>query len=72
MDLDTIAQNWNTFKDHLKNGWKDLTEQDLQSIGNSMEEAIEYLQKKYGQTKEAIEDRFYELFADEDGYGKEE
>ena len=57
MNTDQAEGKWEQIKGRFKEIWSDLTDSDLGKMKSSMQEAIGYLQEKYGDTKEAIEEK---------------
>jgi len=57
MNTDQVEGKWEQAKGRLKEIWSDLTDTDLGKMKGSMQEAVGYLQEKYGDTKEAIEEK---------------
>lgn len=53
---DKMKGNWNIIKGNLKQKWADLTDDDLLYEEGKEEELLGRVQKKTGQTKEAIND----------------
>lgn len=53
---DKIKGNWNVIKGNLKQQWADLTDDDLLYEEGKEDEVLGKIQKKTGQTKEAIND----------------
>ncbi len=51
-----IKGNWNIAKGKLKQRWADLTDNDLDFIEGKEEELIGRIQKRTGETREAVED----------------
>ncbi len=66
MNSDILAGKWSQIKGHLKESWSDLTETDLENTKSSLHEAVGYLQEKYGETKENIETKLYDLLSSVD------
>jgi uncharacterized protein YjbJ (UPF0337 family) len=56
MDKLEIKGNWNEIKGKLKQKYADLTDDDLSFVEGSEDQLLGRLQKKLGQTKEAILD----------------
>ena len=56
MTKDHLEGKWEQVKGRLKEIWADLTDQDMENLSGSFQQAMGYLQEKYGDTKEAIED----------------
>jgi len=50
-----IKGNWNIAKGKLKQRWADLTDDDLQFLEGKEEELIGRIQKRTGETREAVE-----------------
>jgi len=50
-----IKGDWNILKGKLKQKWADLTDDDLQYIEGKQDELIGRIQKRTGESKEAIE-----------------
>jgi uncharacterized protein YjbJ (UPF0337 family) len=50
-----IKGDWNITKGKLKQKWAQLTDDDLQNIEGKEEELIGRIQKRTGQTREAVE-----------------
>jgi uncharacterized protein YjbJ (UPF0337 family) len=50
-----IKGDWNIIKGHLKQKWAQLTDDDLQYIEGSQDELLGRIQKRTGQTREAVE-----------------
>lgn len=53
---DQLKGNWNVIKGNLKQKWADLTDDDLLYEEGKEDELLGRVQKKTGQTKEAIND----------------
>jgi uncharacterized protein YjbJ (UPF0337 family) len=51
-----IKGDWNIIKGKLKQQWADLTDDDLQHADGKMDELIGRIQRRTGQSREAIED----------------
>jgi uncharacterized protein YjbJ (UPF0337 family) len=47
--------NWNIVKGRLKQKWANLTEDDLQYVEGREDELLGRIQKRTGQTREAVE-----------------
>jgi uncharacterized protein YjbJ (UPF0337 family) len=58
-----IKGDWNITKGKLKQKWAALTEDDLQYAEGKQEELIGRIQKRTGETREAVEKTVKELFA---------
>jgi len=50
-----IKGNWNIARGKLKQRWADLTDDDLQFLEGKEEELIGRIQKRTGETREAVE-----------------
>ena len=59
-----IKGDWNITKGKLKQKWAKLTDDDLQYAEGKQEEIIGRIQKRTGETREAVEKAVKELFAD--------
>jgi len=59
-----IKGDWNITKGKLKQKWAQLTDDDLQYVEGQQEELLGRLQKRTGETREAIEQAFKEFCAD--------
>ena len=51
-----IKGNWNIMKGKLMQKWADLTDDDLQFAEGKEEELIGRIQKRTGETREAVEE----------------
>lgn len=51
-----LTGNWNIAKGRLKNRWAELTDEDLTYVEGQEDELIGRIQKRTGETREAIED----------------
>ena len=51
----TVKGNWNIIKGSLKQRWADLTDDDLQYVEGKEDELIGRIQKRTGETRDAIE-----------------
>lgn len=51
-----IKGNWNIAKGKLKQRWAELTDEDLTYIEGREDELVGRIQKRTGETREAIED----------------
>ncbi len=63
MNSDMLSGKWSQVKGQLKNAWTDLTDTDLQKTEGSLDQAVGFLQEKYGETKESVEKKLYELLS---------
>ena len=50
-----IKGDWNIAKGKLKQKWADLTDDDLRYVDGKQDELIGRIQKRTGQTREAVE-----------------
>ena len=55
MNLTEIKGNWNIISGTLKQKWGQLTDDDLQYSEGMLEELVGRIQKRTGETREAIE-----------------
>lgn len=53
-----LESKWEQVKTRAQEIWNDLTDQDMEKIQGSWNQAVAYLQEKYCDTKEALEDTF--------------
>ena len=60
MDKLRIKGNWNVIKGSLKQRWGQLTDDDLQYIEGQEQELIGRIQKRTGETREAIQEALAE------------
>ena len=51
-----IKGDWNIIKGKLKQQWADLTDDDLQHADGQMDELVGRIQRRTGQSREAVED----------------
>jgi uncharacterized protein YjbJ (UPF0337 family) len=59
-----IKGDWNITKGRLKENWAKLTDNDLHYVEGKQDELIGRIQKRTGETREAVEKTVKELFAD--------
>jgi uncharacterized protein YjbJ (UPF0337 family) len=59
-----IKGNWNIAKGTLKQKWANLTDDDLQYVEGKEDELLGRIQKRTGQTREAVEEALKESCAD--------
>lgn len=59
-----IKGDWNITKGKLKQKWAQLTDDDLQYAEGKQEELLGRIQKRTGETREAVEKAFKELASD--------
>ena len=50
-----IKGDWNILKGKLKQKWAKLTDDDLQFVAGKQEELVGRIQKRTGETREAVE-----------------
>ena len=50
-----IKGDWNIIKGKLKQKWAKLTDDDLQYVAGKQEELVGRIQKRTGETREAVE-----------------
>ena len=55
MNWDQIAGNWKQFKGHVQEKWGKLTDDDLQFAEGKNDELFGRIQKRTGETREAVE-----------------
>ena len=55
-----VKGDWNITKGKLKQKWAKLTDDDLQLVEGKQEELLGRIQKRTGETKEAVEKAFKE------------
>ncbi len=58
-----IKGDWNITKGKLKQKWAKLTDDDLQYAEGKQDELIGRIQKRTGETREAVEKAIKELFS---------
>jgi uncharacterized protein YjbJ (UPF0337 family) len=56
--------NWNIAKGRLKKKWANLTDDDLGYVEGQQDELIGRIQKRTGQTREAVEKALDESFSE--------
>jgi uncharacterized protein YjbJ (UPF0337 family) len=56
MNQETLKGNWNTIKGKLKQNYGQLTEDDLIYVEGKEDELVGRIQRRTGETKEAIKD----------------
>ena len=62
MDKLEIKGDWNITKGKLKQKWATLTDDDLQYVEGKHEELFGRIQKRTGETREAVEKAIKEFF----------
>ena len=55
MNWDTIAGDWKAAKGKLREQWRKLTDDDLDSIAGKRDQLAGAIQKRYGMAKDAVE-----------------
>ena len=58
-----IKGDWNIIKGNLKQKWATLTDDDLQYLEGKQDELLGRIQKRTGETREAVEDAIKEYRA---------
>ncbi len=58
-----IKGDWNIIKGNLKQKWATLTDDDLQYLDGKQDELLGRIQKRTGETREAVEDAIKEYRA---------
>ena len=56
-----IKGDWNIIKGRLKQQWARLTDDDLQYLDGQQDELVGRIQKRTGETREAVEDAIRKL-----------
>ncbi len=64
MNSDILKGKWESIKGRVKEVYGDLTDSDTHKVSGAFQEAMGHLQEKYGETKEAIEDKLMKLVSD--------
>lgn len=64
MNKETFKSNWNTLKGNMKKMWGDLTDDEVMKMEGDYDKAVGTVQKKYGMTKEAAEEKMNTLLKD--------
>gem|GEM_PF-6189391 len=54
-DNQNLKDNWKQLKAHVKQQWVALTDDDLTYIASDQNEMIDRIQKRYQQSREAVE-----------------
>lgn len=62
-----VQGDWNIAKGKLKQKWAKLTDDDLQFVEGKAEELLGRIQKRTGETREAVEKAFKEAHASDCG-----
>lgn len=55
MNWDKIAGNWKQYQGKIKEKWSFLTDEELDRIGGKRDQLVEMVEKKYGLTKDRVE-----------------
>ena len=55
MNTQQMKGNWNMVKGKLKQRWANLTDNDLQYVDGKEQELVGRIQKRTGETREAVE-----------------
>jgi uncharacterized protein YjbJ (UPF0337 family) len=61
----TIKGDWNIAKGKLRQKWADLTDDDLQYTEGKEDELVGRIQKRTGQTKEAVQEAIQSVHDEE-------
>jgi uncharacterized protein YjbJ (UPF0337 family) len=61
MSNDKFEGKWNQIVGSIKEGWGNLTDQDLEKVKGKKDQLVGLIQEKYGETKESIEDKINKL-----------
>jgi uncharacterized protein YjbJ (UPF0337 family) len=56
MDRDIFKTDWNQIKNKVREKWAKLTDEDLSRINGKREQLIEILQKRYGYSRDKVEE----------------
>ena len=57
MTDDRLEGKWKEAVGYIKKQWGEITDQDLEKIKGNKDQLIGMIQNKYGETKEAIENK---------------
>lgn len=63
IDWKDVEGHWSDYKDHVKDKWKKLTDDDLTKIKGDRHRLMSALQERYGMAKEKIEEQVSEFFS---------
>lgn len=63
-----ISGNWNEVKGKLRERWGDLTDDELDQVHGNADQLFGLLQKKTGESREALEDQLDHLLGNESWY----
>ena len=70
-DLQTLTGRWNEIKGDLRQRWGQLTEDDLQEFNGNVDELVGLIQRKTGESREAIGAKLDEILnRNESGLGR--
>lgn len=58
MNKDQLDGKWDEFTAKLKQQWADLTDDDVRRAEGNIEELQAHIQQKYGESREAIAEKF--------------
>lgn len=61
MNKEIFKGNWHELKGLIKEQWAEITDKDLDKINGKFEKMLGYLEKNYGYSKEAAEEKISEL-----------
>lgn len=61
INKDTFKGRWEQLKGSVQENWAKLTDKDLRTVQGKKDRLIGLIQEKYGETKEAIEQKIDEL-----------
>jgi uncharacterized protein YjbJ (UPF0337 family) len=63
MNWDQVEGKWDKVKAEVKLNWGKLTDDDMQQLGARRDKIVARLQERYGEKKEAIEQKLDDLIA---------
>lgn len=66
MNSEILKGKWEVLKGRVKEIYGDLTDSDEHKISGAYQEAMGYLQQKYGETKESVETKLMKLLDKKD------
>ncbi len=69
MNVQQIKGQWNEFRNKVKEKWESLTEDDLECADGNVDSVIGRIQRRTGETREAIERYFDQLAGNSAGFG---
>lgn len=61
MNWDEVKGNWKQFRGKVREQWGKLTDDDLDVIAGRRDQLIGVIQKRYGSTREQVEDQVKEF-----------